>query len=62
MDLTILNEAASPIPLHAYAACPSSDDMGPEELISKGGSGSLRFQFMPRSGDSASGVYGWFWL
>lgn len=29
--------------------CPSSDDMGPEELISNGGSGSLRFQFMPRS-------------
>jgi hypothetical protein len=36
-------------------ACPSSDDLGHERLISKGGSGSSVFQFRLRSGDAASG-------
>jgi hypothetical protein len=39
-----------------YAYCPSSDDLGHEGLIGKGGSGSLMVQSRPLSDGAASGA------
>jgi hypothetical protein len=39
--------------------CPSSDDLGHEGLIGKGGSGSLLVQSMPLSDGAASGASRW---
>lgn len=43
-------------------SCPWSDDLEHERLISNGGPGLLRFQFMLRSVDAASGASRRSWL
>ena len=42
-----------------HRECPSSDDLGHEELSGNGGSGSWMVQSMPRSGGAASGASRW---
>src|SRR5690606_17271860 len=38
-------------------ACPSTDDVGHERLISNGGPGSLKFQILPRSDDASQAAF-----